>query len=149
MIGACLAMTCVTELPTFWLSGRILDFTGYRGALAISMTAFCLRLLAYSTINFAPSPWFVVPVEGLHAATFGIMWTAGVNFCKSEAPPGLASSAQGLFSSVLGGLGSGLGGLIGGFVYNFYGGAVLFRGALLFASVSTCAVLLVERCLGH
>jgi MFS transporter, PPP family, 3-phenylpropionic acid transporter len=145
LVGACLVMTCVTELPTFMFSGRILARTGYRGALDIGLCAFCLRLAAYSTINFAPSVWFVVPVEALHAATWGVPWTAAVNFCKSEAPPGLASSAQGLFTAVLGGLGQGTGGLVGGLLYNFYGGAFLFRATLAFVATASAAIMIVER----
>lgn len=131
LMGACLSVVCVVELPVFMHSGRILALLGYQGSLRTALGAFCLRLAAYAAIARAPSLWLVVPVETLHAVTFGIAWTAGVNFCKREAPPGLQGSAQSLFVSVYFGLGRGVGGLAGGLMYDFYGGAALFQATLV------------------
>ena len=130
LLGACLTVVCAVELPVFLHSGRIIACLGYQGSLRTALGAFCLRLAAYGAIARAPSLWLVVPVETLHAVTFGIAWTAGVNFCKHEAPPGLQGSAQSLFVSVYFGLGRGIGGLTGGLAYDFYGGAVLFQASL-------------------
>lgn len=146
LMGACLAVICAIELPVFLYSGHILAFLGYNGSLGTALAAFCLRLTAYSTIHLAPSVWYVVPVEVLHGFTFGIAWTAGVNFCKREAPPGLQSSAQGLFSSTYFGLGRGIGGLLGGLLYAECGGAVMFRSALSLTLAAWAAVSVAEVC---
>jgi hypothetical protein len=147
LMGACLTVICAIELPVFMFSGRILSALGYEGSIRTALAAFCLRLAAYSYINLVPSVWIVVPVEVLHGFTFGIAWTAGVNYCKKEAPPGLQSSAQGLFSSTYFGLGRGFGGLLGGILYDLVGGAMMFRAALMSTLLSWAALETVERSL--
>ena len=129
------------------VQGAIIQRFGYKGALRIALAAYCIRLGAYSLIEAMPSVWYVTPVELLHAVTFGIAWTAGVNFCNSEAPAGLQGSAQGLFSSLLGGFGAGVGGLLGGLLFQFYGGAVMYRIVLAFAFVSSAAIIAAEEIL--
>lgn len=147
LMGLMLAVTAAMELPVFRYSGNILAALGYNGALKLSLAAFAIRLIAYSCINYAPSVWMVTPVEVLHSFTFGVAWTAGVNFCKSEAPQGLQGSAQGLYSSAFGGLGNGIGGLLGGLFFDWYGGAIMFRATFVFLAVMTAGILTLEKCL--
>ena len=147
VMGACLATICAIELPVFMYSGAILNALGHTGALNVALGAFCVRLAAYSVLNFAPSPWFVVPVELLHGLTFGIAWSAGVNYCKTMAPIGLEATAQGLFQSTYAGLGRSFGGLIGGLLYESVGPAIMFRLACLWTCVAWVMIAAVQHVL--
>jgi hypothetical protein len=144
MLGACLAMVCAAELPVFAFSGQILDVLGYSCALHVALGAFCLRLLAYSTLHLMPTVWLVLPVELLHGITFGISWSAGVNYCNAVAPKGLQSTIQSCFRAAYYGLGRGVGGLLGGALFLWYGGVVLFSSVLIGATSSWAAIVAAQ-----
>lgn len=75
-----------------------------------------VRLLLYSVVPLSPNPsaWGILPIELLQGLTLGVGWSAITVSSKRLAPPGLASTMQGITSALFGGLGAGMGSLAGG-----------------------------------
>lgn len=93
-----LASTCSrAQVPSFALQGRLLEAVGTDGMLHIVLAAYVLRMLCYSLLPLAGSPWAVLPVEALHGITFACSWGVGTINCRRLAPPGLEATMQGIF----------------------------------------------------
>lgn len=128
IMGLSRAVMAVAETPAYFYSSRVLDCFGIRGTLAVSMIAYVLRFVAYSTMVH---PWMVLPIESIHMLTYGCMWCSSIAYAHHVAPSGLGITMQRMFEVVHGGLGVSLGALIGGALYgetDMFGVAAGFAG---------------------
>lgn len=142
LIGLSLTIATLTELPVMFFADRLLRRWGARSLLSAAMVLYGLRAFAYS---FANVPWLVLVIQLLHGPTFSVLWVSGVSHASELAPEGLGATAQGMFSSVLIGLGSGLGAVIGGWLFDQFGAAAMFR----FAGVAVIMGALVFTLAGR
>jgi len=142
LLGTALLFTCISEVPFFFISARLLDTWGHTRILALSLLAFAARLLYYSVLR---DPWWTLPAELLHGATYALAWASATRYAYEEFPPELCSTAQGLLASVQWGLGGGLGAVLGGALYQAYGARILFRASSLLAGVGLALLLVRER----
>jgi Na+/melibiose symporter-like transporter len=104
LLGLTLVLSVAGEIPFFFFSNWILKKIGFRGMVAASHIGYVVRFLLYTVIQ---NPWFVLPVELLHALTFAAMWSAGILYSAENSPPGLEATGQGLFIGVYSGIGGG------------------------------------------
>eukprot|EP00743_Colponemidia_sp_Colp-15_P008589 GILK01009347.1.p1 GENE.GILK01009347.1~~GILK01009347.1.p1 ORF type:complete len:428 (-),score=68.21 GILK01009347.1:52-1293(-) len=123
--GLSLTCSCLFEVPAFFFSKPLLNRFGTRFMLLISQLALILRLSMYPILD---NPWWVLPIETLHGLMFGCLWPAALSYVARLTPPGLAASAQGVFSAVFWGLGGCAGAVIGGYVKQLWGAKILFFG---------------------
>ena len=126
LMGLTLTCTCVSETLVFYYSQSIISRFGIDKCLHVCFLAFCVRLAAYSSMRWWPSPWLVLPVEFLHGITFGLTWSVGSQKSTLISPPGLEATTQSIFQGLMFGLGYGLGGLVGGMMYQFFGPSYMF-----------------------
>jgi MFS family permease len=111
--------------------------------LGITITG--LRLILYAVFN---SPTGILFFQLLNGMTFPLMWVAGVAYAEENSPPGMKSTAQGLFGAMVLGIGAAVGGLLGGWMLESIGGEWMY---LIFGSlVLICVglITLVERARG-
>lgn len=132
LLGVSLLVTCVSEVPMFFVSAPLLERFGHVPVLFVSLVAYALRLLYYSVLT---DPWWTLPAELLHGATYALAWASATKYAFEEFPPEMSSTAQGLLASVQWGLGGGLGAILGGGLYQAYGAVVMFRVSSLLAIV--------------
>jgi PPP family 3-phenylpropionic acid transporter len=126
--GASLAVACVAEVAAFAAAPRALARVGPRALLALAAVAYSLRLALQAALRQA---WWVVAVEALHGATFGLGWSAAVALAQALAPPGLAATAQGLLVAAQMGVGASVGAAAGGVAVAAWGFERTFRAAAL------------------
>ena len=132
LMGLSLTAATLSELPVFFFSAWLLRKVGSRGLLLLSMSAYAVRLVAYT---FVPNPLWVLPINLLHGLTFSGMWVAGVAYANAVAPKGFGATAQGLFAGVTMGLGAATGALLGGTLYDSLGPVLMFRAGAVWVLV--------------
>jgi len=86
--------------------------------------------MAYS---FLTDPWYALPIELLNGLTLGVYWSTMASYAYLVAPPGTASTLQGIFGAIFEGIGTSIGSLLGGLIFQKYGGVILFRSWGVFA----------------
>lgn len=136
LMGLALTVATLSELVIFSSSDRLLNRWGIKNVLLLALAALAVRLLAYAVIS---NPWLILPVQLLHGLSFSALWAAGVAYADRIAPPGLGTTAQGLFTGVFMGLAAAVGAFIGGVLYENIGLSWMFGSA----GLSLLAVLFI------
>jgi PPP family 3-phenylpropionic acid transporter len=110
-------------------------FRRYRlsAILVFSLGCAVVRFLAIAWL--ADVVWVLVPVQLLHAATFGSFHAASVAAVQRIFPSGAHSRGQTLFSSISYGAGGAAGALAGGWAWQAAGPGVAFSAGALAALV--------------
>ncbi|PRP86607.1 major facilitator transporter [Planoprotostelium fungivorum] len=91
LMGACLTINSLAEIPAFFFSGYILQRISTKAGILIGTGTFTLRFLLYFFIS---NPWLVLPVELLNGLTYGLLYTCAVRLASDLAPQGLEATAQ-------------------------------------------------------
>jgi PPP family 3-phenylpropionic acid transporter len=111
------------EVPVILFSRRIIARVGVRGLFAAGMIGVVVRLGCYA---FVTSPWQVLPLQFLHALTFGAYHVASVTYVARLVPTHMQASAQTIFSSLTVGLGGLAGGVLGGVLVQAWGFSAMY-----------------------
>lgn len=75
----------------------------------------------WTALAFAPPLWMLWPLQALHALSFAAVFLATLQIIERLAPPGQATGAQMLYSSLSSGLLIGLATVVSGPLYDAYG----------------------------
>jgi PPP family 3-phenylpropionic acid transporter len=142
LMGLSLTVATLGELAAFLSSDRLLLRLGTRRLLVVSLLAHVVRVSLYSVLRV---PWLVLPVQLLHGLSFSAMWVACVSYANQIAPEGMGATAQGLLNGVFFGLGGALGALSGGFAYERFGFAVMFRLAAVLGLLGVLLFVVTSR----
>jgi len=127
----------ISEIPVLFFSTAIMRRIGVKRLFALGLAGVAVRLLAY---GFVTSVWQVLPLQLLHALTFGAYHAASVTYISRVTPPQMKSTAQTLFAACTMGAGGLVGGAIGGRITGAFGFATLY---LSFGVVALVALLLL------
>ena len=125
------------EIPLIFFSGRIMDRIGVRNLFALGILGCAARFIGF---GIAPGLWMVIPLQTLHALTFGAYHCSSVTYVSRSVPQSLQSTAQTLFSAVTVGGGGMLGGAIGGLVARHFGFRALYTS---FGAVAAATLILL------
>jgi PPP family 3-phenylpropionic acid transporter len=138
-IGLAYTIASISEMPVMALAPLVLRRWGARPLLVCAGLAYALRLTIYI---LAPSPEWALGAQLLHGFCFAAMWTAGVHEAQRLALPGLAATAQSLFSTALFGVAVVIANTIGGVIYQNMGSTVLFASAAVLALIGAVGFML-------
>lgn len=136
LIGPAVSISTITEIIMYFFAERILRRFKGRGLILIAVSVYIIRLLLYV---FIATPETILAIQLLHGFTSPAIWAAGVSYVADMAPPGLGTTAQGIFQGVMMGLGSATGSYLGGLVLQYAGPQTMF---LVYAGILFCALLL-------
>ena len=131
MLGWVLSFGTFSEIPMFFFGNYLLKWFKPTGLLFLSLLLTGIRLLLF---GIATDYQFGMVLQIFNGVTFPAMWMAGVAYADENAPPGLKTTAQGLFGAIVFGFGAAAGGFIGGPLmeslggHNFY---LIFGGVIL------------------
>ena len=123
MMGIASSIATVTEIGVFFFGNRLVKKFSSYGLLLIALVMFAIRSILYGIVN-TPSMVLILQVFG--GMIFPMMWMAGVSYADENSPPGLKSSAQGLFGATMFGVGSAAAGFVGGLLLESTGGRGMF-----------------------
>ncbi|XP_039287411.1 major facilitator superfamily domain-containing protein 6 [Nilaparvata lugens] len=145
--GAIMAVQCFGgELPFFFISSWMLKKIGHVNAMSLVLFAFGVRFLLYSILV---DPWWCLPIELLNGLTFGTFYATMASYASIIAPPGTEATIQGMVGAVFEGIGLSSGSFIGGLLFFYMDGAVVFRMygliVLSLCCIHICAQLYLGR----
>ena len=141
VIGILWAEGVVAEIVLFWQGSRLLLRLGPLGLMIAGGVAGIVR---WSLMGLVPGLPAALALQLLHALTFGATHLGVMNHLSRTVPPGVAASAQALYSGASSGIGSGLVMLCAGALYARFGGhAYLFM--TLLSGYGTLGVLRLAR----
>jgi len=127
-IGALWAIGVTAEVILFAYSGAL----GQRlGAVGLILSGAAAGVLRWTAMAFDPPLAALIPLQALHALTFGAAHVGAMLFIARAVPHKGTGSAQAFYAVVAAGLGVGAVGLVSGPLYGAYGGHMYFLPAAL------------------
>jgi PPP family 3-phenylpropionic acid transporter len=143
MMGLALTMGTISEVPILFFANHLVKRLKPYGLLMLTVVVAGIRLLLFAASG---TPGSVLLIQLLNGLTFPAMWVAGVSYADENAPAGMRTTAQGLFSAAAGGFGMAVGGFIGGPLLESIGGRGLYLvfGTVVFA-IAAIATLIQKR----
>jgi MFS transporter, PPP family, 3-phenylpropionic acid transporter len=132
----------VAEIALFYWGAPLLRRLGPEKLLALGGGA---GLLRWAATGFATTLPMLVPLQLLHAFTFGATHLGAMHHLARRLPPAQAATAQALYATVVGGLGQGLLMLLAGGLYGAFGGSAYLAMAAVAAIGAGLALLLATK----
>jgi len=142
--GTLWAISILAEVGLFARSAAIVARIGPIPLIALGAGAAVVRWLV---MGLDPPLLLLLPLQILHALTFGAAHIGAIHFIGRAVPDAQAGTAQALYASVTGGIATAGATLIAGPLYAAYAGRVYWAMALLAAAalLAACALLRPRR----
>jgi PPP family 3-phenylpropionic acid transporter len=138
-IGTLWGTGVAAEIVLFAFSGAVVKRIGpFRLLLAGGVAG----IVRWSLLAFVTDPWLLLPVQCLHALTFGAIHLGAMHFIARHIAPGIAGRAQGLYAAAGNGLALGAATMVSGGLYARVGGMAFLAMALLAAAGTIAAIAL-------
>ena len=128
----------LAEMPMIFFAGRVIRRFGLVGMLTASLAAVSIRLGVYA---LWPNLWAVAAVQPLHAATFGMIHIATIEFIRRKVDPSRRALALAVYVACQMGLAGLLGSAGGGYIIKYLGGYRVMFG--IYAAWPLAGLLLV------
>ncbi|QSO51661.1 MFS transporter [Alicyclobacillus curvatus] len=123
ILGIIYSIGGLSELPLFFVSGRLITRFGAERMLLVASSVFLFRWIV---LVFGPPTWVLVCLQTLHGLSFGIALAAGISVASRVSDETNRVTAQTVYSAVNTGLAAIIGSMSGGFVLGAYGPYVLY-----------------------
>ncbi len=141
IIGVASLVSSVSEIPIFFLLARYGHHFREFSLLGIAGFMYFARMLL---LSFVTAPWGIVAIQAMHSVTFGIFYITTLRCLQSMIPDEYRSSGQAFFTIIWSGVAGLLAGTIGGWLYDAFGLAALFRLGAAFGLVGGLGFLLIH-----
>jgi PPP family 3-phenylpropionic acid transporter len=128
-VGYAYAFQALSEVPFFFFGRKIIEWTGSRRMIVITMLVTSLRMFAYSATT---SPWIAISIGTIHGISLALFLVAFISFVHQFIPPEWRATGQSFVYAFYFGGGMAVGNLWTGFLANHIGmgGAMFVEGTL-------------------
>lgn len=126
LLGTVYAMAALSEMPFFFMSGRLIARFGAERIFLLATGVFILRWL---TLGFGPATWVIVLVQLFSGMSFGLSYAAGIAIARQASDETNHATAQTVFSAVNSGIASIIGSAVGGVILQQLGPKAIYLGA--------------------
>lgn len=133
----CLATLC--EVPVIFFSSRLVRWIGVKHLFSLGGLAIVLRLAGMSV---APSIYWIIPLQLLHALTFGAFFSASIHYVNRIVPRRMKQSATASLAAVTFGLSSIVGSPVAGELVHRLGYRWMYGIFSMIAIVALCVHLI-------
>lgn len=117
-LGILFGLGALSEIPVFYLSGRLIQRVGPTRTLFLSGAIFAFRWIVTAS---GPPTWGLVLLQLLHGPSFGLGLASGVTLAATVSDSHNRVSAQSLYSATSTGLAPLLGSIVGGYLLGWVG----------------------------
>lgn len=141
LIGLLWALGVIAEIVLFSFSDRVV---AWLGPVRLIVAGALAGLLRWSVLALSPPLEVLLPLQLLHAGTFGAVHLGAIHFIARAVPPHLVGTAQSIHAAVTIGVFMALGQFASGHLFAVFGAA----GYLLmsvFSATALAAALLLDR----
>lgn len=133
LIGVLWGLGVLAEIVLFTFSNRVVALVGPVRLLVIGTAC---GLLRWTLLSLAPPLWALLPLQCLHAGTFGAAHLGAMHFVARAVPGHLVGTAQSIYAAVTIGVFMSVGQYASGHLFASFGA----QGYLLMAGISACAM---------
>ncbi|MEQ1577267.1 MAG: MFS transporter [Hyphomicrobium sp.] len=141
-IGVMWAIAVLAEVALFAWSQPVISRYGPVELLIAGAVAAIAR---WGIMSFDPPLGFLMPLQLLHALTYGATHIAAIHFIARAVPPAAAGTAQALYASVAAGVIMGAATLVSGPLFAAFGGKAYLAPASIACVGLACAIVLAKR----
>lgn len=136
--GALWAIGVLAEVILFACSGPLV---ARLGVVRLLIAAAAFSVVRWGLMAFDPPLWALIPLQALHAVTYGGSHIAAIHFIHQAVPRHVSGTAQALYATMASGLAMGCATLIAGRVYAVWGSAAAYGAMSVLALISLVAAL--------
>ena len=137
-IGLLFGLSALAEVPIMRRSGMIIQRLQGPQTLLLAMFILVIGLLGFA---LAWSPWMLILAGVVKGIGYGLLFVVLVQLLNERAPEGWSSTAQSVFQAAFLGLAPLLTSALSGYIYDVWGGGLLF--GLMTAVIGLSLILLL------
>lgn len=138
--GLSVLISVLFEVPIFHMAPSLLKTYGTKKMIVVAALAWMIRAAGYALSDEA---WLALVLEILHGVTYGLFYTAAVEVCVEQCPPGFEATMQSLLDMTFNGFGIALGTIAGGYMLDSLGTSGTFLSFIVVLATVTATFWIV------
>ncbi|WP_160643599.1 MFS transporter [Chengkuizengella marina] len=132
-IGWSPTVAALSEIPVFLFLSKYGHRFKELPLLAIAGFSYALRYILTASLD---NPYLIIAVQALHSISFGIFLITALRYLTGLIPEEYRSTGLAVFTVIWAGIAGMSSGMVGGWIYNQYGGEILYYVASLLGFIS-------------
>lgn len=140
--GTLWAIGVVAEVLLFAASGPLI---ARFGAVELLLAGLAASVVRWTLMAFDPPLWALIPMQVLHALTYGASHVGAIHFIQQAVPRASSGSAQALYATIGAGLAMGMATLIAGRLYAGFGSGASYAAMAVLSALALAAGLRLRQ----
>ncbi|WAH37243.1 MFS transporter [Alicyclobacillus dauci] len=138
LLGTVYAISALSELPFFFISGRLITRFGPEKVFLFAAGVYTIR---WCVLGFGPATWVIVIVQLFNGMSFGLAFAAGIAIARRVSDHTNHVTAQTVYSAVTTGIASIVGSLLAGDALQHFGPEAIYVTAAITSAIGFCCMI--------